>query len=460
MKNSRTTLIYLALAALLGGYIYFFERGPVKKKEEEKKVKVFENFIADDITEIHLESPETTQTALKTPIDLKKDEKGVWQIIAPKQFKADETTLRSLLSGVGDFTPDATIENPANLADFGLNSPTARSTFKTKAGVSFTLLVGNSGMASSSTYVKTSNKNTVYLLPNYGVDNLKKPLNNYRDHTFIKTDSVLAKKIQVTRDGKEFVFEKNKDNVWTVTIPVQDKADESKIRDLLNNVSGLRAEDFVVDDPSGLSSYGLSKPLTKVEVWPNDGGEPKSILIGHKKEKTTNYFAKAGNLPAVSLVGEYFVKQTEIKISDYRDKGAMKFDAGAIKSLSVERNGKTVTYQKDDKGQWAATGRDKAQDEATNLINLFSQTTVADFAPKNAITGLTTPSFIATATLSDGTARKYRFGKREKEQVYLASDKSKDVYLVSAGVVSQMETYFSTILTPVPATSPSSASKK
>src|SRR5665811_15825 len=126
MKNSRTTLIYLALAALLGGYIYFFERGPVKKKEEEKKVKVFENFIADDITEIHLESPGTTQTALKTPIDLKKDEKGVWQIVSPKQLKADETTLRSLLSGVGDFTPDATIESPANLADFGLNSPTAR----------------------------------------------------------------------------------------------------------------------------------------------------------------------------------------------------------------------------------------------------------------------------------------------------------------------------------------------
>ncbi len=119
-----------------------------------------------------------------------------------------------------------------------------------------------------------------------------------------------------------------------------------------------------------------------------------------------------------------------------------------------------MTYQKGDKDQWTAVGREKAQDEATNLVNLLSQTVIADFAAKDAVTGLSNPSFVAQATLADGTIRKYRFGKREKEQVYLASDKTKDVYLVSAGVVSQMEAYFSTILTPVPAASPAPAAKK
>jgi len=460
MKNFRTLLIYLAVAFLLGGYIYFFERGPVKSKDEEKKIKVFDNFVADDITEIQLENLGTTVNAQKSPVEIKKDDKGVWQIVSPKKVRADEANIRSLLSGVGDFTPDTTIDNPANLADYGLNSPNARSTFKTKSGTVFQLLVGNTGMSGSSIYAKRSDKNTVYLLPSYTIESLKKPLNNYRDHSFIKTDTVLAQKIQITRDGKVFTFEKDKDHAWNITDPIHDKADESKIRDLLNNVNNLRADDFVSDNPSGLSSYGLSKPHARVEIWPSDGGPSKSIWVGRKKEKTTSYFAKGGDSPAVALVGEFFDKSIDVKPAEYRDKSVMKFDVGTVKSLTVKRNGNATTYQKGDKGQWTAVGREKAQDEATNLLNLLSQTAISDFAAKDTITGLKTPSFVAEVILNDGTTRTYRFGKREKEQVFLASDKTKDVYLVPSGIVSQMESYFSTILTPVPASSPSPTPKK
>ena len=143
MKNFRSTLLYLGIAALIGGYIYFFERGPVKPKEEPKKDKVFENFVADDISDIKIENYGNTLSAQKSPIEIQKDSKDVWQIISPKNYEADESTLRGLLSNVGGFNPDDTIDHPANLAEFGLNSPTARCTFKTKIGTSFVLLIGD-----------------------------------------------------------------------------------------------------------------------------------------------------------------------------------------------------------------------------------------------------------------------------------------------------------------------------
>lgn len=455
MKNFRTTLIYAVVAALLGGYIYFFERGPVKKKDaDEKKLKVFEAFVADDITQIHLENLATTVTAEKSPVELEKDDKGVWQVTAPQSLRADETTVRSLLTTVGDFNPDSDIENPANLEQFGLKSPRAKSVFKTKAGASFELLVGDKNAANTSYYVQTSGKNTVYLLPIVSVDALKKNFQDLRDHSFVKTDLVLAKKLRVTRGGKTIEIEKDRNNAWNITEPIEEKADEAKVRDILNTMNSLRIDSFLKGNPGNLSAFGLSKPHAKVEVWPNDGGPSKCILLGRQKGKEALFYAKTEGSPEVYLVGQYFDKAIDVKVSDFRDKSVMKFDAGKVVSFSVKRGEKTWTYQKGDKGQWAAAGRVNANDEGVNILGQLSSTIIADFADKGASTGLGDPSCVIEIALDDKTSRLFRFGKMEKSQVYLASDKTKDVYLVSSGIVSQLDGYFNAVLTPVPAVSP------
>lgn len=460
MKNFKTTLIYALLAALLGGYIYFFESGPVKKKDEEKKLKVFENFVADDISQIHLENLGTTVTAEKSPVELQKDEKGVWQITSPKKLRADESVVRNLLSSVGDFNPDSSIENPTNLADFGLKNPSLKSRFKTKSGAAYELIVGDKNAAGTSNYVQAAGKGALYLLPSGSIDLFKKNVDDFRDHSVMKTDLVVAKKVRVTRDGKVFEFEKDKDNVWNITEPIEEKAEESKVRDLLNSVNGLRIDGFVKDNPSSLGPYGLAKPHVKVEVWPADGGPSKALLLGHKREKFPSYYAKTSDLPAVYYVSDFIEKTMDLKLSEFRDKSVMKFDAGAVKAITVKRGAKTWVYQKGDKSQWTAEGRLGANEEGANLVSLLSSTTIADFAAKGASTGLSQPSYTAEVLLNDKSVRKFRFGKMEKGQVYLASDKTKDVYLVPSGVVSQMENYFSAVLTPVPAVTPITATKK
>src|SRR5581483_2748113 len=157
---------------LLGVYSYFFERGPVKPKEDEaKKVKVFDNFVADDIREINIEYLGSTTNAAKYTIDIQKDDKDIWQITSPQNFKADESVVRSMLTGVGDFNPHPTIDNPAHLKDFGLDPPVAHCVMKAKSGTVFDLLIGDKNMGNTSTYVKPANKNTVYLVTTYAADN-------------------------------------------------------------------------------------------------------------------------------------------------------------------------------------------------------------------------------------------------------------------------------------------------
>jgi hypothetical protein len=448
LKNLKSTLLYLIVAALIGGYIYFFEKGPIKPKtEDEKKVKVLEKFVADDIQQIQVEDFSNTANAKMGPILLKKGDKETWTIDSPKRYRADDATIRSLLTGIGDFNPDTTIENPASLKDFGLDPPQGKCTLKSKAGETFVLLVGNKGMGGSTVYIKPGDKNKVYLVGSFAADSLHKDINSYRDRFFFKTDSVLAQKIRVQHGGKVYAFEKDKGSQWNITEPLHSKADTNKVRDLLNSISSLRIEEFVTDHPSGLSSYGLSSPRDRVDVVNNDSSH--TILIGKKKDKTTNLYAKSGEEPYLDLVGEYIDKTLDLKIDDYRDKSALQFDGGAVKSLTVHRGATAYIYQKDAKGQWACPGRSAANDEATNLINQLASMAVLEFPASKEPNGLKDPVFQVEVSLVDGSVQAYHFGRRDQGKVYVSTDRSKDVYKISDAVVAQMEGYYNSILTPV-----------
>jgi hypothetical protein len=265
---------------------------------------------------------------------------------------------------------------------------------------------------------------------------------------------VLAQKVRVTRGGKVVVFEKDKNSAWNMTEPFRVKVDEQKIKDLLNSVGNLRIVDFPDDHPSNLAIYGLSQPHASIEVWSSVLQKPDVILLGREKLKANQFFAKSGNDPAVYLVNSYFDKTLDIKPADYRDKSMMKFDASAVKSVTVSHRGKVYAYQKDDKGMWTSAGRDKAQEEGNYLSTALSNTIINDFPPKGAATGLKNPAYLIEVQLNTGEQRTYRFGNITKGDVYLASDKSKDVYLVPSNVLSQLDVYYSELMTPVPTASP------
>lgn len=450
MKNLKTTLAYVIAAALIGGYIYFFEKGPAKtKSEDDKKVKVLDRFVADDIQEVQVEDFSNTTNTKLGPIQMRKGDKDSWDIVSPRMYKADDSTVRSMLTGIGDFNPDTTIDNPTSLKDFGLDPPQGKCTLKSKGGETFTLLVGDKALGGSTVYIKAADKNKVYLVGSYAADNLHKDINSYRDRSFFKTDSVLAQRVRIQRDGKVYAFEKDKGNSWNITEPVSAHADTNKIRDLLNSISSLRIEDFVSDHPSGLAAYGLSSPKIRIEVLNSDSSKVHTILIGKKRDKTTTLYAKSGEEPYLYSVGEYFDKTMDLKIDDYRDKTPLQFDGGAVKDLTIHRGTTTYAYQKDPKGQWTCPGRENANSEAANLIAQLASLVVTDFPSAKESTGLKDPLFQVDVTLVDGKTRTYRFGRRDQGKVYVGTATSKDVYRTSDAVVAQMESYYNSIMTPV-----------
>jgi len=453
MKRIPSSVIYLAVATLLGGYIYFFERKPAPT-ESEKKGKVLPGFVSDDILSIRLEALGSTVTVDKTPLVLEKDAQGIWSITAPKRYKADESHLRSVLTVAGDLAPDATVKEPGDLAAYGLAPPAHRVTFSSKEGKGFLIEVGSKDIQGTATYVRNGTASEVFLAPSSSLETILKKIEDYRDHTFFKPDPVLAKKVRLTHGADRLVLEKDGSGAWRLTSPLKAKASESKVRELLNAVGSLRITAFEKDDPGSLSTYGLFPPAGSIEVWTDEKGPPNSILVGSKKKGGNDVFAKQGNLPYVVAVPVYFKdSQIKFKVEGFRDKDAMKFDQGSAKSLTLKKGSASLSYTKDGQGQWTLPGQAGAQGEAADLLASLSQTAVMDFASPSE--GPKDPSFVAEVSLTDGEPRVFRFGKQVKDKLFLFSDQGSEAYWVPADVLQKLEACFKGPSVPIASPAPS-----
>jgi hypothetical protein len=449
MKNFSSSFILIAVALLLGAYVFFFERGPVKK--EEKKDKVFTRFVADDVKEIKLHHPAAAQDQL---IDIQKDNADHWQITAPRKLKADEAVMRGVLMNVGDMSPEDTLDHPNQLADYGLNTQAAQADFIFKDGTQQTLVIGDKDISGSSAYVKPANQPKVYLVPSYVTDNFAKSVDDFRDHSVIATDLVQADELRITRGAKTLELKKDKDNNWNLARPVAGKADPMKVRDVLTAANDLKIEKFETDHPANLKIYGLASPSVILEIGSSQAGSKDQVLyLGRDKLKTTDVFAQLKGQDAVFLVPQSFEKSLDLKPDNFKDKTLLQFDASRASRLTVSHDGKSIVYVKDAQGRWQSLGRDKANDEGSGVLSQLALLTIADFSAEHSKSGLRHPAYSVEVTFDDQTAHHYQFGNREQDKIYVTANfgskgKSPEVYLVSGSVVAPLEGIFSA---PVPA---------
>jgi hypothetical protein len=453
MKNFSSSFILISVALLLGAYVFFFERGPVKK--EEKKDKVFTQFVADDVKEIKLHQP----AAHYQSIDIQKDKDDHWQILAPQKLKADETVMRAVLMSVGDMSPEDTFDHPDQLADYGLNTRAAEADFIFKDGTQQTLMIGDKGISGSSAYVKPANQPKVYLVPSSVTDNFAKSVDDFRDHSVITTDVVQADELQITHGAKTLELKKDKDNNWNLTRPSAGRADPMKVRNVLSAANDLKIDKFETDHPSDLKIYGLASPGAILEIKSSQAASKDQVLyLGRDKLKTTDVFAQLKGQSTVFLVPQGFEKSLDLKADDFKDKTLLQFDASRASRLTVSHEGKSIVYVKDAQGRWQSIGRDKANDEGSGVLSQLALLTVTDFSADRSKSGLKHPAYSAEVTFDDQTAHHYQFGNRDQDKIYLTANfgpkgKSPEVYLVSASVVAPLESIFSA---PAPA-KPSSA---
>jgi hypothetical protein len=269
-----------------------------------------------------------------------------------------------------------------------------------------------------------------------------KKVQDLRNKVLYATGFVEARKLVMKRPGRAPLVLEKKDDLWLVQAPDGKKleADEDTVRQMLNTVNGARILEFI-DRPND-AELGLgANNRGSFEIWPSDNGPSVVIVLGRKVRDKPRLYVRRMDKPYAAVLMEYFDRDTDKKWSDFRDKNVMKFEVSEAVQLEVGKPGLTLTYQKNPDGVWLSPGRDKANDEAVNIASALADCRVQSFADgaTPASAGIDKPLLTAKITLKDGKVRDFRFGKREGDKIYLASDKGEDIFLVLPQAANNIE---------------------
>ena len=377
----KNTVLMLVLALAGFAYIYFVDQHRSSTKdiaEEGNRVVKFER---DKITAISIKNTEVK-------IELKKDDKGQWQITEPVKDRADSQTIQQLfteaeaLKYVDKIDNDGKGASKDQLKDFGLSDPVTKVRF-TGGDKPVELLFGKDTASEGKGYAKLENSNAVYVIANALKTQLAKKADDFRDRNLTNIATTQVTKATLKTAAGEIEFQKNKDSHWSLTKPLKARGDDSKIRDLIAQAANARVESFAAD-AANLSTYGLQEPRGTLALFSEGSEQPAVLQIGtnpaDSKEKT---YARLSTRDAVVVVPKSIESLLATKPNDLRDKSLLRVEADIVDRIHIEGAGreKVVIARSGESWVRKADGKDVPINvaAATRLLTELGSAKVAGF---------------------------------------------------------------------------------
>lgn len=413
MRGLKSTLALLAVLIGLGAYIYF--GGAKKPSDTPASEKVFAGLDASKIDELTVKSESGDVTSLKK-------DGGAWKMTAPMAVPAAETDASAIANAMGDMEITRVVDdNPADVKDYGLDTPRMTIDFKSADGkTSGKLLVGAKTATGSGLYARKNDDKRVLLVPQYQETTLNKSTFDLRDKAIMKFDRAKVDGFDVNVGSNAFELARVEAE-WKLTKPAAARADSSAAEGLLSKVESaqMKAVASAAPTPEDLKKFGLDKPQATINL--HMGSARATLLVGAKADDMTVYVRDTSK-PDVFTVDTATADDLKKAADDYRRKEFFDFRAFNATHVELTHNGQTVVFDrvkaKDDKSPdtWhraSPNPGDPDREKVERLLAGLADIRATSFVDKNAKTGLNAPALTVLTKFEDG---------KKEERVILAKN--------------------------------------
>jgi hypothetical protein len=284
------------------------------KQPSDLRDKTVIAFDRKTVERLELKYPKRSIVCEKKP-----DEEGeLWEITSPTSAKADKSQIDEILRKLRELrVREFILDEPKNLAVYGLARPQVRAIIVLRGSEPEMLLVGKK--ARGSVYVKTASVESVYLVDAGIMDDLSKETLDLRDKQVMKFEQQNVKRIELKRKDKTIVCIKQERD-WRLVEPVKEKAKNYEVNDILNKLDDLKAERFVAEKAARLSEYGLDQPDVEVAVTFEDNSTEK-LLVGEKLPDSDSAYAKTAAEDIIFVIEKDVVDELKKDVDEMLDAG-------------------------------------------------------------------------------------------------------------------------------------------
>jgi hypothetical protein len=272
--NPRNTGILLLVAVALGAFVYFYVIGVEegRREAEERAKRLFPAVEPEDVEWVELTSGDGREVRAER-------REGGWELVQPLAFPGDAFALDGVAAALAQVQSEAVYAEPQAREVYGLDDP-AREVRFGAGGSEHALRTGDKTPMGGNTYAAVEGDDAVYTVPTFRVNALEKSLDDLRDKRILAFDAEAVERVTATwPDGRVELV--RGEQGWRLTAPLDARADEGVVTDLLSDLSYLRASGFE-DAPGSEAQAALERPAFAVELAlkaAEEGGEPRRLSL-------------------------------------------------------------------------------------------------------------------------------------------------------------------------------------
>jgi len=444
MFRNSSTFIYLAVAVGLFCYLAFIDKKiPGTRETEEAQTQLFQ-LNPDDVTSLEITNVHGLFIFQKV--------NNHWEIKKPVNTPADGATVDGVINQIAFAQPQRTIQvdgssskDADNLKEWGLNPPAEVVIIHAK-DKQYELLVGRKMAINDSVYARSSGKKNqpVRIISGSVKDTLQKDLSDFRSRNVFDFDIDKATQVATrvadtaTTPGQQCAVDL-KDGKWTLQMPLVARASDADVQALLNKILAERAVDFVSDDASNLSSYGLTSPVATISVTLKTG-EPMVLEIGGPvPAKPDQVYAQRLKSNSVFTLAKSSVDDLLKAVPNVRDRHILPFDPNKALGLTYSFGAKKAQVRADH-ALWSSVGDaegsadpGKVTDVLAKLSQLETTPVLKDSATDLKPFGLDKPQgkiTIQSPEFKPGPILSLLIGKAENKLLYVRNSAEPFIYTV------------------------------
>jgi hypothetical protein len=341
----KTTGILLLVAAALGAFVWFYEiRGADARREaEEREKRLFGALEQAQIQWIQLAQPGGESARLE-----KRD--GRWMLVSPIQFPADAYAADNLASTLAGLASEAVLEDPQPPDEYGLGNDARVVRFGTADG-EHELRLGKDAPLGGVAYAATDVAGDVYTIQRFKAASFQKSLTELRDKRILEFDRESVGRIEAVWPGGRVVLERETaaapdaqagaeapapaGAAWMLREPIQARADEQTVTDLLSDLSFLVADGFVDEVPPDAAA-GFSPPAFEIALsspGEGEGAEPRVVRMAVGGVHAPGQLLVRGGQRSLYTIAAARLDELPRDLAAYRWKQLARFDAGDAHAL-------------------------------------------------------------------------------------------------------------------------------
>ena len=452
----KTTLILLAITALLFGYLYFVDKKQAGTEELTRQSQNVVNIQSDEIEGIIIQNGDDK-------IELRKKDKK-WRLESPIKDQADSTAIDGLLSDIESWPKSATISakeidaDKNSLNEYGLTKPKLRLKLIGKDAPP-EILLGKDAALEGKMYARFENSKEAYVVSQSVRKAIDKKADDFRDRKLTDLNTTQVLRFAIKSKAGELEAEKKNEH-WDLVRPIHARGDDQKIGDLIAQITTAQIQQFVADDKGDLNVYGLTDPKGSIMIFGENDKAGQTLQIGSSlpdKSKDQIYarFTPRGFVYALPKKIESIL---DYKPNDLRDRHLARIDRNNLDRLTIEPEGKPpiVLARKDESWTIASQNNIAANSEDVGrLIDTLADEQVTKFVEDVASNlpkyGLDKPALqlVFSSFASENTAETkagdhpfltIAFGKKEDDSVYARIGDEPFVLAVHSNVLDKILT--------------------